>query len=136
MPRKLFEKDIGELAFAFRYDKSWSQAFALQTQLGRRSKAQQHTKPHWSPKVDPSLLLRGVAFRLLPSGSLVRNSFSDSCNVTVKTGADLRRLRKVRFRSPRSTPPNSEGSLCSPQLLTYTLQIGDGVIDQCDRLES
>ena len=34
MPRKLFEKDIGELAFAFRYDKSWSQAFALQTQIG------------------------------------------------------------------------------------------------------
>src|SRR6202049_5009593 len=24
----------------------------------------QHTKPHWSPKVDPSLLLRSVAFRL------------------------------------------------------------------------
>jgi hypothetical protein len=32
-------------------------------------------------------------------------------------------------------PPSPEESLCSPQLLTYTLQIGDRVIDQCDQLE-
>jgi hypothetical protein len=43
----------------------------------------------------PSLLLQKCrAFRLLRSGSRVRNSFSDSCDVTVKTGADLAKTKK------------------------------------------
>src|ERR1700693_707080 len=105
MPRELFEKDIGELALLFGMIKVGRRLSHCKLNWGDGQRRRQHTKPHWSPKVDPSLLLRSVAFGLLPSGLRVRNSFSDSCNVTVKIGADLQRLRKVRLRSPRSTPP-------------------------------
>ena len=45
------------------------------------------------------------AFRLLRSGSRVRNSCSDSCDVTVKTGADLAKTKKgqVTFAAFHST---------------------------------
>jgi WD40 repeat protein len=48
-------------------------------------------------------------FRLLRSGSRVRNSFSDGCDVTVKARADLTKTKKSQvtfaaFNSTKITP--------------------------------
>jgi hypothetical protein len=64
MPRKLFEKDIGELALLFGMIIVGRRLSHCKPNWGDGQRRRQHTKPHWSPKVDPSLLLRIVAFRL------------------------------------------------------------------------
>jgi hypothetical protein len=64
MPRELFEKDIGELALLFGMIKVGRRLSHCKLNWGDGQRCRQHTKPHWSPKVDPSLLLRSVAFRL------------------------------------------------------------------------
>src|SRR5208283_1739283 len=58
-----------------------------------------------------TISLKAGCFTLIPgaapvsAGSQVRNSFSDSCDVTVKTGADLAKTRKsqVTFAAFNST---------------------------------
>ena len=106
MPRELFEKDIEELALLFGMIKVGRRLSHCKLNWGDGQRRRQHTKPHWSPKVDPSSLLQKCrAFRLLRSGSRVRNSISDSCDVTVKTGADLAKTKKgqVTFAAFHST---------------------------------
>ena len=63
-------------------------------------------KPDWSPKVDPGLLLRSVACSgYFGAARGVRNSYSDSCDVAVKSGADLAKTKKgqVTFAAFDST---------------------------------
>jgi hypothetical protein len=64
MPRELFEKDIEELALLFGMIKVDRRLSHCKLNWGDGQMRRQHTKPHLSPKVDPSLLLRSVAFRL------------------------------------------------------------------------
>jgi hypothetical protein len=64
----LFETDIGALLLLFAMMKAGRRLLHYKFHRGPSQRRRQYTKPAWRPKVDPSLLPRGVAFRLLPSG--------------------------------------------------------------------
>src|SRR5271166_3384488 len=78
------------VTLALHYDETWSQALAFVNSIGTTVKGTGSAQnPDWSPKLDLSLLLqKGRAYQLLRNRSRVRNSTSDSCDVTVSIGAD------------------------------------------------
>jgi hypothetical protein len=91
----------------FRYDESWSPALATANAVGTAVRVTGSTQHPTGVRraIRSSLLLNCRALRLLRSVSQVRNSFSDSCDVTVKTGADLAKTREsqVTFAAFNST---------------------------------
>jgi hypothetical protein len=104
MQQELFETDIGELPLLFGM-----------MNVGRRllncklrdngERHPQHTNLTESEGRSQFTAEKRHAFRLLRSCSRVRNSTSDSCDVTVKTGADLAKTKKsqVTFAAFNST---------------------------------
>src|SRR6476620_452074 len=106
MQRELFETDIKELPLLFGMMRVGRQLLhcKLHRDDGERPGITQNLTG-----VRRSILVYSLrkcrAFRLLRSGSRVRNSCSDSCNVTFKTGADLAKTKKgqVTFAAFHST---------------------------------
>jgi len=60
MQRELFETDIGELPLLFGMMNVGRRLLHCKLHWDDGERYRQHTKPHWSPKDDPSLLLRSV----------------------------------------------------------------------------
>ena len=79
-------------------------------------------------EVDPSLLLRSVARSVserLSGIRRIRNSFSNSCDVAVKTGADLAKTKKsqVTFAAFNSGKITSGSDLTLSARLLYAGQV-------------